>query len=121
MVLMAMELLAFHNEFVADFSSDNQDEDFVSFDIIQDTQVRCPQLKLRQRIWTQPLDRFRGRCRLVFQPGEDGRSRIRCSRTGKDRNCLSASSVMVILKGTVTYSVSGGQTHPGSRIPAFSV
>jgi hypothetical protein len=37
-----MELLAFHNEFVADLAPDDQEDNFVSFDIIQRTQVSCP-------------------------------------------------------------------------------
>jgi hypothetical protein len=39
---MAMKLLAFYFEFVADFLPDDQDHNFVSLDIIQGTQVTCP-------------------------------------------------------------------------------
>jgi hypothetical protein len=42
---MAMKLHSFHNQFVAGFSPDNQDDNFVSFDIVQDTQVSCSQFK----------------------------------------------------------------------------
>jgi hypothetical protein len=68
-----MKILAFHNQFVADFPSDDQDDNFVSFDIIQDTQVACPKLELRQRIGAQTLDRFRGHRGLVLQAGQDSR------------------------------------------------
>jgi hypothetical protein len=39
---MGMELLPFHDQLAADFSPDDQDDNFVSFDIIQGTQVTCP-------------------------------------------------------------------------------
>jgi hypothetical protein len=55
---MAMELLAFHNQLVADLSPDDQDDDFFSFNIIQDTQVARPQFKLGQGIRAQALDRL---------------------------------------------------------------
>jgi hypothetical protein len=66
---MAMELLALHNQFVADFPPDDQDDNFVPFDIIQGPQVSRPQLELGQRIGAQALDRFRGRHGLVLEPG----------------------------------------------------
>jgi hypothetical protein len=65
---MAMELLAFDNKFVAYLAADDQDDNLISFDIIQRTQVPCPKLILRQSIWSQALDRFRGRGGLVLQP-----------------------------------------------------
>jgi hypothetical protein len=70
---MAMKLLAFHNQFVADFPSDDQDDNIVSLDIIQGTQVACAKLEFRQRIGAQTLDRFRGRRGLLLQPGQDSR------------------------------------------------
>jgi hypothetical protein len=70
---MAMELLAFHDQLVTDFSPDDQDDNFVSFDIIQGTQLAYPKLKVDQRIWAQPLDRLRRRRGLVFQSGQHGR------------------------------------------------
>jgi hypothetical protein len=70
---MAMKLLPFHDQLVADLSPDDQDDNFVSFDIVQGAQVTCPKLELRQRIGSQALDRFRGRCRLVLQAGQDRR------------------------------------------------
>jgi hypothetical protein len=45
---MAMELLAFDNKFVAYLAADDQDDNLISFDIIQRTQVPCPKLILRQ-------------------------------------------------------------------------
>jgi hypothetical protein len=45
-----MKLLAFHNQLVSDFSPDDQDDDFLSYDIIQGTEVACPQLELGKRI-----------------------------------------------------------------------
>src|SRR5262249_38775937 len=73
MVLMAMELLSSHDQLVAFFPPDDQDDYLVSFDIIQGTQVPCPKLELGQRIGTQLLDRFRRRRGLVFEPGQDSR------------------------------------------------
>jgi hypothetical protein len=64
---MAMELLAFHDQFVADFSPDDQDDDFFAFDIIQHTQVARSQLECSKRIWTQTFNRFARLCRFVFQ------------------------------------------------------
>jgi hypothetical protein len=39
---MATELLAFHDQLVANFSPDDQEDNLVPFDIIQGTQVTCP-------------------------------------------------------------------------------
>jgi len=66
-----MELLSFHNESIADFAPDNQDDNRISLDIIQGTQVTSPQFKRSERIGAQALDRFRGRRGLVLQPGQD--------------------------------------------------
>src|ERR1700736_5797700 len=71
MVLMAMEFLTFHNQFVSDFSPDDQDDDFVPFNIIEGTQVSCPQFKLGQGIGPHWLDRFRRSHRLVLEPSPD--------------------------------------------------
>jgi len=46
-----MELLTFHNQLVAFFPSDDQDNNFVLFDIIQSTQGTCPKLKDRCPVW----------------------------------------------------------------------
>jgi hypothetical protein len=70
---MAMKLLTFHDQFVPHLASDDQDDNFLSLDIIQGTQVACPQLKLSERIGTQAFDRFRGRRGLVFQARLDSR------------------------------------------------
>ncbi|NUQ65644.1 MAG: hypothetical protein HUU20_24505 [Pirellulales bacterium] len=68
---MAMEFVAFHNEFVTDFPSDDQDDDLVGLDIMQGTQVSCTQLERGQRIRPETLDRFRGYRRLMLKPGQD--------------------------------------------------
>ncbi|MEX0717436.1 MAG: hypothetical protein WD066_12655 [Planctomycetaceae bacterium] len=68
---MAMKLLAFHFQLVADLPPDDQNDDFVSFDIIQNTQLAGAQLELGQGIRYQPLDRFRGSRRLIRKPGQD--------------------------------------------------
>jgi len=68
-----MELLSFHNQLVADFSPDNEDDNFVTLHIIQGAQVSCPEFKLRERIRSQPFDRFRGRFWLMFEARHDGR------------------------------------------------
>jgi hypothetical protein len=73
---MAMKLLAFHNQFVSDFPSDDQDDNFIPFDIIQGTQVACPQLELSKRIRAQAFDRFRRLRRLMHQTGLDCRFHI---------------------------------------------
>jgi hypothetical protein len=39
---MAMKLLSFHNKFVADFLPDDQHDHFLSFDIVQGTEISCP-------------------------------------------------------------------------------
>jgi hypothetical protein len=44
---MAMKLLTFHNQFIAGFPSNDQNNNLVTFNIIQDAQVSDAQLKLR--------------------------------------------------------------------------
>jgi hypothetical protein len=68
---MAMKFLTFHDESAADFAPDNQDDNLVSLDIIQGTQLAYPQFKLGERVGAQALDGFRGRRGLVLQPGQD--------------------------------------------------
>jgi hypothetical protein len=70
---MGMEFLIFDNESVAHLAAHDQDDDLFSFDILQGTQVACPELKLGERIGPQTLDRFRWRRRLVLEPGLDCR------------------------------------------------
>jgi hypothetical protein len=65
---MAMEFLAFDDQFV----SDDQKDNLVFFDIIEDTEVSCAQLKLSERIRAQALDCFGGRRWLIFQPSPNG-------------------------------------------------
>jgi hypothetical protein len=50
---MAMKLLAFHNKFVANFPPDDQHDNFLSFDIIQGTQVSRAQLR-REEVRRRP-------------------------------------------------------------------
>jgi hypothetical protein len=70
---MAMKILAFHYQLVADLATDNEHDNFVSLDIVQGTQVSCSQFELCQRIGTKALDCLR-RCHgLVLKAGEDGR------------------------------------------------
>jgi hypothetical protein len=66
---MAMELLSFHDEFVADLPPHDEDDNLVCLHIIQGTQVFYPQLKLCQRIGPQPFDCFRRCLGLVLEPG----------------------------------------------------
>jgi hypothetical protein len=49
---MAMKFLAFHDQHVAHLSADDQNDDLFSLDIIQRSQVTCPQLELSQGIGT---------------------------------------------------------------------
>jgi hypothetical protein len=39
---MAMKLLSFHNQLVAYYPADDEDDNFLFFDIIQGTQISCP-------------------------------------------------------------------------------
>jgi hypothetical protein len=68
---MAMKLLSFHNQLVADLSPYEQDYHHVALDIIQATQVSCAQFELGQRIGPQPFDRFRGDRGLMPQASQD--------------------------------------------------
>jgi hypothetical protein len=65
---MAMELLAFHYQFVANFPPDDEDDNFVAFNIIQGTQLSCSQLVFGERVWSQPFDRFHRDSGLILQP-----------------------------------------------------
>jgi len=94
-----MELLPFHNQFVADLAGHDQYDNFVTLNIIQGAQVSCTQFKLGQRIGSQPLDCFR-RCRgLVLKPGQDGRFQDSLVTGRQGPKLPLPSSVMVILKG----------------------
>jgi hypothetical protein len=66
---MAMEFLSFNYQFVPHLAPDGQDDNFLSLDIIQGSQVPCSQFKLGEWIGTQSLDRFRRRCGLVLKSG----------------------------------------------------
>jgi hypothetical protein len=43
---MAIEFLAFHDQPIADFSAYKQYDNFALIDIIQGTQVSCPQFEV---------------------------------------------------------------------------
>jgi len=62
-----MKFLAFHEQVVPDLASDEQEDDLVTLDIIQNTKVSHPQLKFREGVRAQALDRFRRRRGLAFQ------------------------------------------------------
>ena len=66
---MAMKLLPFHNQFVSDFSPNNEHDNLMSFHIIQRPQISCAQFKLGKGIGAQLLDCFRRPRGLVLQPG----------------------------------------------------
>jgi hypothetical protein len=68
---MAMELLAFDDQFVADLAADEEDDNLVFIDIIQDPQVSDTQLEVRKWIGAEALDGFRGCRRLVQESGLD--------------------------------------------------
>jgi hypothetical protein len=55
---MAMELLTFHNQFVAQLAADDENDNLISLDILQGTQISRPQLELGEGIWAQSLDCF---------------------------------------------------------------
>jgi hypothetical protein len=74
---MAMKLLTFHDQRVADLSTDDDDDDFVILDIIQRTQVSDTQFELGQRIRPQSLDSVRDKGRLVLKSSNYSRFRIR--------------------------------------------
>jgi hypothetical protein len=70
---MAMELLSFHDQFIAYLSAHEERDNFAFIDIIQGTQVSYTQFIGRKKIGAQALDRFGGRRRLMLQPGQDRR------------------------------------------------
>jgi hypothetical protein len=68
-----MEFLAFHNQCVPHLASNDQEDNLFPLDIIQGTKIACPQFVLGQRVFSQTLDRFRGRRGPVLQAGLDSR------------------------------------------------
>jgi len=64
-----MEFLTFHHEFVADLAANDKQNYFRRFYIIQHPQVAGAEFELRERIRSQSLDRARGGCRLLSEPG----------------------------------------------------
>src|SRR5690349_17759676 len=71
MVFMAMELLAFHNQLVANLAADREDDNLIVLNIIQDSEVSRAKLILRERIRPQSFDRFRGAVGLVLLPSKN--------------------------------------------------
>ncbi|HXG08951.1 MAG TPA: hypothetical protein VNK04_04115 [Gemmataceae bacterium] len=70
---MGMELLSFHDQFVAYLSAHEEHDNFTFIGIIQDAQVAHPQFEVSEKIGAQSLDsfgRFRG---LVLQAGPNSR------------------------------------------------
>src|SRR5437762_11721739 len=72
-VLMPMVFLAFHNEFVADLPTHDDQNYFIAFHIVHDPKIACAQLELGYGIWTKPLDRSRGRRGSVLEASENRR------------------------------------------------
>ena len=70
---MAREFLSFHNQLVAHLPPHDEDDNLVAFYSIQGTQISYPQLKVRQRIGSQPFDGLRRCFGLMFEPGKDRR------------------------------------------------
>jgi hypothetical protein len=99
---MAMEFFTFHYEFVANFPPDDQDDNLISFDIIQRPQVPGTKFELDKRISSHPLDGFRRRHGILLKTGEDGGLQDSLITNSQGRSCRSASSVIVILKGIAT-------------------
>jgi hypothetical protein len=69
---MGMKLLAFHNQLITNLTTHDEDDNFISFHILQDAQVSCPQFELGQWIRPQLLDRLRGIRRQVLEAGQNG-------------------------------------------------
>jgi hypothetical protein len=70
---MAMDLLSFHDQFVAYLSAHEEHDNFAFIDIIQDTKASRAQFKFGEQIRAQLLNRLRRCGRLVLQPGHDSR------------------------------------------------
>jgi hypothetical protein len=69
MILMAMELLAFYDQFVADLPPHDKQNDLRSLDIVQNAEVSDAPLELGKRVRTQPLDGPGQRRRLMEETG----------------------------------------------------
>lgn len=65
---MAMKLLTFHDQFVAVFAADEQDDNFALADIIQGAQVSCPQLEVSERHSADPTATNGKQTRLPAAP-----------------------------------------------------
>src|SRR4051794_4584208 len=64
MVLMAMEFLSFHNEFITDLAAENQQNHLRPFHIIQRAEIADTEFKFGQRIRPQSLNRAAWLCGL---------------------------------------------------------
>jgi hypothetical protein len=54
---MAIKILTFHHEFVADLATDDKENHLRPFHIIQHPKITGAQFKIGKRIWPQALDR----------------------------------------------------------------
>jgi hypothetical protein len=70
---MCIEHRSFHDQLVADFSPDDENNDFFVFYIIQDSQIADTQLECSKWVRSKLLDRPCRGNRLFLQPRQDGR------------------------------------------------
>jgi len=68
-----MELLSFHDQFVAELSPHQEQDDLLCLDIIQNKEVADARLELGKRVRTQPLDGLCRCCWLMEEAGLDRR------------------------------------------------
>jgi hypothetical protein len=69
---MLMELLATHDQCVADFVADDQKNDILSYDIIQDAEISHAKFVLSDGVGPKTLDRSRRRRRPSSKSSENG-------------------------------------------------
>jgi hypothetical protein len=81
---MGIEFLAFDNQFVSHLAPDDEDDHFVSLDIIQDAQVSCPQFKLGNGLGRSRLIAFVGTAGWCWSRDWTAASRTRWSRADND-------------------------------------
>src|SRR3989442_8334245 len=72
MVLMAMEFLTFHNEFIPDLAAENEQNHFFTFDIIQRAEIAGAEFEFDERIGPQSLNRTGWLGGLLCKPRQDG-------------------------------------------------
>jgi hypothetical protein len=68
-----MELFASDNQRIADFSTNDKDDNLLAFNIVQNTQIADTQFVFGKRVWPQALDRAGWGSRLLRKSREDGR------------------------------------------------